>query len=51
MAAEQSFAHAYLVGFPNAPFAQDVLIPASGVLGIVGVAFLIWGVLTERNVS
>ena len=49
LAAEQAFAHAYLVGFPNAPIAQDVLIPASGVLGLLGIAFLLWGILSERK--
>lgn len=51
LAAEQAFGHAYLVGFPNAPFAQDVLVPASAVLGCLGLAFLIWGILTERKVN
>ena len=49
LAAEQSFSHAYLIGFPNAPFAQDVLVPAAGVLSILGIIFLIWGIVTERK--
>ena len=49
--AEQAFAHAYLVEFPNAPMVQDVLVPASYVAGILGVGFLVWGVLSERKTS
>ena len=49
--AEQAFAHAYLIDFPNATMAQNVLVPASYVAGILGVGFLIWGVLTERKTS
>lgn len=50
LAAEQSFGHAYLIGFPNAPFAQDVLVPTSVVLAGLGLAFLIWGIFTERKI-
>lgn len=49
LAAEQAFAHAYIVGFPNAPLVQDILVPASGVLALTGLAFLIWGTLSERK--
>lgn len=49
LTAEQAFAHAYLVNFPNATLAQDVLVPASYVLGALGVGFLIWGVFPERR--
>ncbi len=49
LTAEQAFAHANLVGFPNVEFVREVLIPASMVLGAFGLAFLVWGVLTERK--
>lgn len=49
LTAEQAFAHAYIVGFPNASLAQDVLVPASGVLGILGVGILIWGIFSDRK--
>jgi hypothetical protein len=48
-AAEQAFAHAHLVGFPNAVFASQVLLPSSLVLLVVGLGFLVWGIATERK--
>jgi hypothetical protein len=48
-AAEQAFAHAYLIGFPHSALAKEVLLPASMVLAGGGLAFLIWGVITERK--
>ena len=51
LAAEQAFSNAYLVGFPNAAFAQDILVPASCVLGVIGIGFLIWGILTEKPIQ
>ncbi|MDP6468783.1 MAG: hypothetical protein QF918_13630 [Pirellulaceae bacterium] len=47
LAAEQAFAHAYLVGFPHQAFVSEVLIPASLVLGFLGIAFLIWGLVQD----
>jgi hypothetical protein len=47
-AAEQAFSHAHLVGFPHGVFANQVLLPASLVLLVAGLGFLVWGVLTER---
>ncbi len=49
VAAEQAFSHAYLIGFPNAVFASQVLLPSSLVLAVAGLGFLIWGVITERK--
>ncbi|MEP3482729.1 MAG: hypothetical protein ABJZ55_26025 [Fuerstiella sp.] len=49
LTAEQAFAHAYLIEFPNAALAQDVLVPASYVLAVLGVGFLIWGAFPERK--
>lgn len=48
-AAEQAFAHAHSIGFPHSIFAGQVLLPASLVLLLAGLAFLIWGVITERK--
>ena len=47
LAAEQAFAHTQLVRFPNHQLTQDVLFPASAVLAGLGLAILIWGVLTD----
>ena len=47
LAAEQAFAHAYLVGFPHQAFVSEVLTPASLVLGFLGIAFLIWGLVQD----
>ncbi len=48
-AAEQAFAHAHLIGFPHNVFASQVLLPASLVLGLAGLGFLIWGVVADRK--
>jgi len=48
-AAEQAFAHAHSIGFPHAVFASQVLLPSSLVLAVIGVGFLVWGILTERK--
>jgi uncharacterized membrane protein len=47
MAAEQAFAHSLMVRFPNHLFAREVLLPSSAVLLALGLAFLVWGTLTE----
>lgn len=47
LAAEQAFAHAQLIQFPNHDDASAVLIPASVVFLILGSSFLIWGLLSE----
>jgi hypothetical protein len=49
VAAEQAFSHAHLIGFPHGVFASQVLLPTSLVLALAGLAFLIWGVATERK--
>ena len=51
LTAEQAFAHAHLVGFPNVAFVREVLVPASLVLGLFGLAFLVWGVVSERKTT
>lgn len=47
LAAEQAFANALLVRFPHDTFANQVLLPASCALLLLGAGFLVWGVLTE----
>lgn len=47
LAAEQSFAHAYLIGFPHQSYASQVLVPGSLTLGLLGLAFLIWGLAMD----
>jgi len=44
--AEQAFAHAQLVQFPNQD-ASSVLIPVSLILLVLGTLLMIWGLLTE----
>ena len=48
-AAQQSYANAYLVGFPYHTNVKDVLVPASVVFAVLGVAYLGWGLLTESR--
>lgn len=48
-AAEQSYAHACLIPFPNQPAASQILVPASVVGGLLGLAFLVWGIWTDRS--
>jgi hypothetical protein len=47
LAAEQAFAHTQLVQFPNHQLTRDILLPGSVVLALLGVAFLVWGALTD----
>ncbi len=47
LAAEQSFAHSYLIGFPHQAFASQLLMPASIVLAALGLAFLVWGLVQD----
>lgn len=48
LVAEQSFAHAHSIPFPHNEFAYDLLLPISAGAAALGVAFLVWGLLTER---
>ena len=47
LAAEQSFAHAQLVQFPNHEIAGRFLIPAAVFFLALGGGLLTWGLLTE----
>ena len=49
LAAEQAYAHAHLVQFPNHDVAARVLVPASLVLAILGSLLLVWGLVTESR--
>lgn len=49
LAAEQAFAHAYLVGFPHQVFVSQVLVPGSLTLGLLGLAFLVWGLVMDHR--
>ena len=51
LAAEQAFAHAYLIGFPNQILAQEILIPASVVLSSLGALLLVWGVFADPRAA
>ena len=46
-AAEQAFAHAELVQFPNHEEARLVLFPAAVVFLALGSILVVWGALTE----
>ncbi len=48
-AAEQAYSHAHLIGFPHGATAKEVLLPTSLVFVGGGLAFLIWGIITERK--
>ena len=45
--AEQAFAHALLIQFPNQDTASRVLIPASVVMLCMGCLLIVWGLLAE----
>ncbi len=47
--AEQAFAHAQLIQFPNQDAASSILIPASLVLLVLGSLLMIWGLLTDGH--
>ncbi len=47
LAAEQAYAHANLVQFPNQDSAARVLYPASLVFLTLGVLMTVWGLLSE----
>jgi hypothetical protein len=49
--AEQAYAHANLVQFPNHVEARTVLIPAALALLVAGFVLLVWGILTEARKS
>ncbi|MEI8021205.1 MAG: hypothetical protein WCH39_23565 [Schlesneria sp.] len=51
LAAEQAYAHAQLVQFPNHESASAVLVPGSFVLLVLGGVLLVWGLLTEARAS
>lgn len=51
LAAEQAYAHAKLVQFPNHDSAAAVLIPASLILSVLGLFLFIWGMATEARSS
>lgn len=47
LAAEQAFAHAHLVTFPNHDVAARVLVPASLIFVVLGSLLAVWGILTD----
>lgn len=47
LSAEQAYAHAHLVLFPNHETASQVLLPASVVLAVIGTLLVIWGLIAE----
>ena len=51
LAAEQSYAHANLVQFPNQDSAYRVLVPGAVVFLALGVLLLAWGLLTEARTA
>jgi hypothetical protein len=51
LAAEQAFAHAKLVQFPNQVEAAQVLMPASLVFLVLGTLLMVWGLITEARTA
>jgi hypothetical protein len=49
LGAEQAYAHANLIQFPNYEPAAAILFPAAIVLLVLGVLLLGWGLLTETR--
>lgn len=49
LAAEQAFAHAYLIGFPHQAYASQVLLPSSAVLGLLGLGVVVWGLAMDHR--
>lgn len=49
--AEQAFAHAMLVQFPNQGTASTVLIPASVIMLGMGSLLMLWGLWSEIRMS
>ena len=49
LAAEQAFAHAQLVQFPNHDVASQILVPASVVFVTLGSLLVVWGLFTESH--
>lgn len=49
LAAEQAFAHAHLVQFPNHDIAASVLVPASLVFVVLGSLMFVWGLISETR--
>lgn len=47
LGAEQAFAHAMLIQFPNQVTGTSVLIPVSMILLLLGTCLMVWGLLTE----
>ena len=48
-AAEQAYAHAFLIQFPHQGPTSQVLVPASGVLLLFGLVLCIWGLWPEKR--
>lgn len=51
LAAEQAYAHAFLIQFPHQSSASQVLLPASGVLLVLGLIVTIWGLFPDKRPS
>ena len=51
LAAEQAYAHAKLLQFPNQDSAAQVLIPASVAFLVVGLVLCFWGLFSEMRTA
>ena len=49
LASEQAFAHAHSIGFPHQAYVSQVLLPGSMTLGLLGLAFLVWGLAMDHR--
>ncbi len=48
--AEQAYAHANLISFPNHDAASQVLVPAAVIFLALGSLLFVWGLVTESRV-
>ena len=48
LVAEQAFYHAHSIGFPHYRFVNEVLLPLSGLLGVIGVVLIGVGLWFDR---
>lgn len=48
LVAEQAFYHAHSIGFPHYRFVNEILLPTSGLISIVGVGMIVAGLWFDR---
>ncbi len=51
LVAEQAFYHAHSIGFPHYRFVNEILLPVSGLLTVIGTGLIGMGLWLDRNGS